>query len=153
MCIVKYFSNFFSEKLTKPIKGLVKGAKKIAINNEFEELAQILTKAAKTITANSEEIQESAENIVISCQIIPGTNGEAQKDMLLAKVDDLERVVALCNSASNRLMNAARKLVDGVPKDKVLSDVFAYSAFFYDQLKSEENDVKQILSMLRENCQ
>lgn len=113
---------------------------------------QILTETAETIADCGREIQENAENIMLSCQIMPGTKGEAHKDLLLSKAEGMEKLAALYNSASRRYMKAAEELADGAPEDKILSDVFAYSTFFDDQLESEEEDANHILSILREEC-
>lgn len=113
---------------------------------------QILTETAETIADCGREIQENAENIMLSCQIMPGTKGEAHKDLLLSKAEGMEKLAVLYNSASRRYMKAAEELADGAPEDKILSDVFAYSTFFDDQLESEEKDANHILSILREEC-
>jgi len=125
----------------------------IAKDSRNKESIRILTETAETISAYGKEIRETAESIMISCQIMPGTKGEAHKDLLLYKADNMEKLAKLYNSASGRYMNAVEKLADGAPEDKVLSDVFAYTTFFNDQLESEEEDANQILSILHEDSQ
>lgn len=127
--------------------------KDIVKDSRNKESIRILTETAETISAYGKEIQETAENIMMSCQIMPGTKGEAHKDLLLHKADNMVKLAGLYNSASKRYMNAVEKLADGVPEEKVLSEVFAYTTFFNDQLECEEEDANQILSILHENCQ
>ena len=124
---------------------------KIAKECGVEKSVKELTEAAETIAACSKEIQEAAEAIMLSCQIMPGSKGEAHKDLLLVKVDDMEKLALLYNKASERLITAAEKLAQGAPEDEVLSNVIAFNTFFNDQLKSEEKEAARILSMLRED--
>lgn len=115
-------------------------------NNEF---IQVLTETSETIAACGEDIQKSTENILMSFNI-PGTKGEAHKDMLLDKVDDMKKLSVLYESAVKRLKRAARDLEEGGLREKTLSEVLVYGLFLLDQLKSEEEDAHSILMMLRE---
>lgn len=124
----------------------------IVRGNRSKESMQILAKTAETISRYGEEIQEIAENIELSCQIMPGTKGEIHKELLLSKVEGMKKLAKLYNSASMKYMKAVEKLVNGVPEDKVLADVFAYTTFFNDQLESEEEEANQILNILHEDC-
>lgn len=125
----------------------------IVKDSRNKESIRILTETAETISNYGKEIQETAENIMISCQIMPGTKGEAHKDLLLYKADNMVKLAGLYNSASKRYMNAVEKLADGVPEEKVLTEVFAYTTFFNDQLECEEEDANQILRILHEDYQ
>ena len=124
----------------------------IVKGSRSKESMQILAKTAETISGYGEEIQDIAENIVLSCQIMPGTKGEAHKELLLSKVESMEKLAKLYNSASKKYMKAVEKLANGVPEDKVLAEVFAYTTFFNDQLESEEEEANQIISILHDDC-
>ena len=116
-------------------------------NNDF---IHVLTETAEAIAACGEEVQKSSETILHSFHV-PGTKGEAHKDMLFAKVDDMKRMSALYDSAAKRLKRAARDLEDGRFREKTLSEVLVYGLFLLDQLKSEEDDAHSVLGMLRED--
>jgi hypothetical protein len=83
---------------------------------------RVLTDTAETISACGKNIQKVAENIMMSCHL-PGTKGEAYKDQLLARVDDLRKLVTLYDSASQRLVGTAGKLASGVPEEEVWDDM------------------------------
>ena len=70
--------------------------------------------------------------------------------MLLAQVDSLKKLVILNSLTIKKLINAARELEDGVPVEKVLSKLSAYSTFYTDQLKCEYNRAHHVLNMLNE---
>lgn len=122
---------------------------KITKESGNEEYIQVLTEASEAIASCGEDVQIAAENIMLSCYT-PGTKGEANKDMLLAKADDMKKLAVLYKSASKRLLNAAGSIEDGKLKDKALSKVLAYGLFLVDQLKCEEEDAHDILRKLRE---
>ena len=122
-------------------------------DNGCKESILILTETANEISKCGKDIQETAENIMMSCQIMPGTKGEEHKDLLLSKAESMERLAGLYNSTSRKYMDAAEKIANGAPENKVLSGIFAYTTFFNDQLKEEEEDAKQILDILNEDPQ
>ncbi len=92
-----------------------------------------------------------AAEIIMSSINNPGKKGGAHEDMLLAKVDNLEKLTALCNSISRWLLCAAEKLANGIPKEKVTVDMVVYSRFIVDQLKREEEECQHILGTLQNN--
>src|SRR3989304_1104447 len=100
---------------------------------------QGLMEAAQIISAGGKDILKSSETIVKSCHTLV-TVGEAQKSLLLGKVEELKKLAELHNSVANRLENAAGKLASGIPEEKVISEVLVCNTFFADQLESEKND-------------
>lgn len=117
-------------------------------SNKIKDTINELTDAAATVSASGKEIREAAECIISSCQI-PGTKAEAYKDMLFAKVEDLQRIAALYESASVRFMSGAEKLADGIPEEDVMPALTTYSTFFNDQVQSEEVESNNILNIIR----
>lgn len=115
--------------------------------NGNTESVRLLTKEARTLIEYADKIQFSAERIMLSCSI-PGTNGEAYRDLLLAETNNLKKLADLHRLASQHLLGAAGKLINGSCEEEVLSDVRIYNIFFADQLKCAENEVQHILGML-----
>lgn len=109
---------------------------------------KVLTDVAEAINDCSKVVQESSEALAIHCNT-PGTKGAVNKDILLAKVDDMKRVCVLYNVAAKLLTNTARKLEKGESKKEDLDKVFNYGLFFADQLESEIKDANIILAKLR----
>jgi len=122
---------------------------KITKESNNEEYIQVITDASETIASCGGDVQIAAENIMLSCST-PGTKGEANKDMLLAKADDMKKLTVLYKSASKQLLNAAGSIEDGKLNDKALSKVLAYGLFLVDQLKCEEEEAHNVLRKLRE---
>ncbi len=117
-------------------------------NSTNKSHIEVLTKTAETIAGQSKEIRISIEGIIKSCWQNE-TVGAFHKDAFLARMDNLKRLASLCDTASGKIMNAAQKLAEGIPKDEVLSKVSAYAVFFNDQLNSQENEAKDTLNILR----
>lgn len=116
----------------------------------IESSVQELKDAGRIVATRSKSTQKATETIVKSLTI-PGTKGEAHKDMLLAKIDNLERLTTLYNSISRRLLSAADKLANGIPEDEVAADMVMYNKFLTDQMKCEEEENQHILNILQDN--
>lgn len=116
----------------------------------IEGYIQELKDAGKIVATHGKSTQKAAETIMKSLTI-PGTKGEAHKDMFLAKIDNLERLTALYNSISRRLLSAAEKLANGIPEDEVAADLAVYNIFLTDQLKCEEEENQHILDILQDS--
>ncbi len=116
----------------------------------IEGYIQELKDAGKSVAIRGKSTQKAAEKIMSSINN-PGTKGEAHKDMLLAKVDNLERLTALYDSISRRLLSAADKLANGIPEEEVTADMVVYNSFIDDQLKCEEEENQHILDTLQDN--
>lgn len=121
----------------------------ITKESDKEEYIQALTEASETIADCSDDIQNAAAKILLSCDTT-GAEGEANKDMFLAKVSNMKELAALYKSASKRLENAARDLEKGKLGKEVLSKILAYGLFLVDQLRCEEVDAFNVLKKLRE---
>lgn len=117
-------------------------------SHESGKSIQALMEAAEIISAGGKDILKSSKTIMKSC-FTQGTVGEAHKSQLLDKVEELKRLAELHKSVANRLESAARKLESGIPEEKVMSEMLAYSTFFADQLESEKINSENILNMLK----
>ncbi len=113
-----------------------------------KELVAAIISAVKAVTIGAKDIQKAAETIETACHT-HGTKGAAHKDELITKADNLRKLAVLYNSAVKRLMNIVGKLTGDVSDNKVLKELIMYGQFLADQLKSEENEARQILDMLR----
>ncbi len=116
----------------------------------IESSVQELKDAGRIVATRGKSTQKATETIMKSLTI-PGTKGEAHKDMLLDKIDNLERLTTLYNSISRRLLSAADKLASGIPEDEVAEDMVMYDRFLTDQLKCEEEENQHILNILQNN--
>ncbi len=116
----------------------------------IESSVQELKDAGRIVATRGKSTQKATETIMKSLTI-PGTKGEAHKDMLLDKIDNLERLTTLYNSISRRLLSAADKLASGIPEDEVAEDMVMYDKFLTDQLKCEEEENQHILNILQNN--
>jgi Ulp1 family protease len=117
-------------------------------NDANKSHIQVFTETAETIAEQSKRIRVSIEDIIQSCRK-NDTIGAFHKDALLTRMDNLKRLASLCDMASGKIMNAAKKLAKGTPEDEVLSKVSAYTVFLNDQLNSQENEAKETLDILR----
>ncbi len=117
-------------------------------NSAGKPLLQTLAESAETIAEQSKEIRASVENIIKSCRK-NNTVGAVHKDMLLARADNLKRLVSLYDAASAKFRDAAQKLAEGTHEDEVLSEVAAYVVFFSDQLTAQENEAGYALNILQ----
>ncbi len=116
----------------------------------IEGYIQELKDTGKIVAIRGKSTQKAAETIKNSLSM-PGTKGEAHKDMLLAKIDNLERLTVLHTSISSRLLSAAEKLANGTPEDEITADMIVYNKFLTDQLKCEEEENQHILDILQDN--
>ncbi len=116
----------------------------------IESSVQELKDAGRIVATRGKSTQKATETIMKSLTI-PGTKGEAHKDMLLDKIDNLERLTTLYSSISRRLLSAADKLASGIPEDEVAEDMVMYDRFLTDQLKCEEEENQHILNILQNN--
>lgn len=85
----------------------------ITQNNENELSVQILTEAAGSIAACSEDMLLVAEAITQSCSMMIDSKENAYVDLLLNRADSLKTLAALYKTRSMRFENAAQKLVKG----------------------------------------
>jgi len=69
--------------------------------------------------------------------------------MLREKIGALENLVALCSKGARRLSDVAAKLVNNSAEEEALAELLAVSRFIGDQLQSEKEDVRRILSRLQ----
>lgn len=112
-----------------------------------EHNIDLLQKEAKSQNENAEKIQVYAERISQSC-CLPYTIGSTHKDTLTAKTNDLKKLAVLYRSYAKKLQNAANKLANGKPEEKIFIDVQTYNIFFSDQLKCIKRDLQNIFSEL-----
>ncbi|MEE9604657.1 MAG: hypothetical protein V3V70_03720 [Candidatus Scalindua sp.] len=122
-------------------------------DNEFtkdrnrKKVLLLLTDKARALASNAVKIQLHTERIEQSCHR-PGTAGEAHKDLLLDKTNDLKKLAELHSSAARHLLRVADKLANGAPVDKIVAEISIYNTFLADQLKSGEKEACHVLSML-----
>ena len=110
-----------------------------------KNIIMLFANESENLTLNAEKIRVSTKGIIQSCDK-PGTNGDVQKALLLARVKNLKKLASLYDSASKRFLDAANKLRNGGPVDKVMTEMKIYNIFFLDQLKCAEEDVQQVLN-------
>ncbi len=118
------------------------------IKNSSENIIQELMDAARSMTVSADDLKENAESIITSCHT-QGTKGETQKSLLLEKVESMKVLEWLYRSVVKRYENAAMKLTEGVPVDKVLNELNSYNICVSDQIRSEQECYKQVLNTLR----
>ncbi len=106
--------------------------------HDSEKLTPTLADAAKTFISCAENIRETTETIIRSCDDITDTKRVDYECTPRIKINELKILATLYNSAARRLKVAARKLLEGDLRDHTLTEVIVYSLFFIDQLSCEE---------------
>lgn len=114
-----------------------------------EDFIQELMDAAQSIAVCEKGINKATEKITKSFNT-QGTRGADHKSLLLTKITDLKRLSGLYRSVSEKYVDAAVKLTDGVSEDKVLAELHPYNVFLNDQMESEKECYEQVLNMLRD---
>ncbi len=79
---------------------------KFAKDRNRKKILLLLTDKARALASNAVKIQLHTERIEQSCHR-PGTAGEAHKDLLLAKTNDLKKLAELHSSAAKHLLRVA----------------------------------------------
>jgi hypothetical protein len=115
-----------------------------------ENIIQMLKDTARNLDVYGRKTQKGAEGIVKSCHK-QGTKGEDHMLLLLPCADGMKRLAELYWSAAKRYKSAAMKLSGGATYDNVLPKLNSYSVFLSEQIKSEQDGFKRILSILREH--
>lgn len=92
--------------------------------------------------------QREAEGIVKSCHR-QGTKGNNNMLLMLTHADGMKRLAELYWSAAKKYKTAASKLIGGATYDNVLPEMTLYCIFLNDQIKSEQDGFRRILSILR----
>lgn len=113
-----------------------------------KKIIQLLMNTTQKLDTYSRATRKEAEEIKLSCRT-PGTKGSLYQCMLKTRANGMMRLAELYLSAAKRYKNAATNLTDGSTVDEVLPEVVAYSIFFNDQVETEQEGFKQILSILR----
>ncbi|MEE9605128.1 MAG: hypothetical protein V3V70_06100 [Candidatus Scalindua sp.] len=121
-------------------------------DHQRKKILLLLTDKAKAFAANSVKIQLHTERIKQSCHK-PGTAGEAHKNRLLAKTNELKKLAELHNSAAKHLLSEANKLENGAPVDDIMAKIRIYNTFLADQLKSGKKEACHVLSALLDDLQ
>jgi hypothetical protein len=106
--------------------------------HDNQKLTPTLADAAKIFISCAENIRETTETIIRSCDDITDTKRVDYECTPRIKTNELKILATLYNSAAKRLKVAARKLLEGDPRDHTLTEVIVYSLFFIDQLSCEE---------------
>ncbi len=122
--------------------------KDITKGSESKYFIRFLMDTAETVTAFGKQIPGRSEKIKVFSRT-PGTKGEANKDLLQSKADDMINLFELHVAMANKLKGAARELASGTPADKIMPDLNAYIAFFEDQLGAENKNSEYILKELQ----
>ncbi len=112
--------------------------------NDIKELMDV----ARIMTVNSNELNDSVETIIASCNT-QGTIGDSHKNLLLRKTDCMKKSVILYRSVARKYESAAMKLADGTPVEKIWTELLSYNVFIRDQIRSEQGSYEQVLSILR----
>ena len=120
---------------------------KFTKDHHSKKILLLLNDKVKALTADAVKIQLHTERIEQSCRR-PGTIGEAHRNLLLAKINDLKKLANLHNSAAKHLLSVADKLVNGAPVDRIADKIRIYNIFFDDQLKSGGKEICDVLSIL-----
>ncbi|MGR3301912.1 MAG: hypothetical protein ACUZ8I_05350 [Candidatus Scalindua sp.] len=115
---------------------------------DSENIVQMLMDTARSMDVYGRKTQEEAEGIEESCHK-QGTKGEEHMLLLLTSADGMKRLAELYWSAAKRYKSAAIKLADGATYDNVLPELNSYNVSLNDQIKSEQEGFKRILSILR----
>lgn len=112
-----------------------------------KNIIQTLMDTAQTMTIFSNGTKKSIETLITSCHT-QGTKGETHKSLFLRKADDMKKLSELYRMVAKRYENAAIKLADGAPENKVLPELISYNIFLSDQLRSEQGCCEKILSIV-----
>ena len=113
-----------------------------------ENIVQMLLDTARNMDVYGKKTQKIAEGIVKSCHK-QGTKGEEHMLLMLTSADSMKRLAELYWTAAKKFKSAATKLVDGATYDNLLPELNSYGVFLNDQIKSEQDGFKRILSILR----
>ena len=120
---------------------------KVTKDRNSKKILLLLNDKAKALTTDAVKIQIHIERIRQACRR-PGTVGEAYRNLLLAKTNDLKKLANLHNSAAKHLLSVADKLVNGAPVDRIAEKIRIYNIFLDDQLKSGGKEICDVLSIL-----
>ena len=116
--------------------------------NVLEVIAS-LKRTAGELAASGEGIRQSTETIVRASNTW-GTKGAAHHDLLIEKVEKLKNLHALRRTSAVRLAEYAERLSGDHPEDEALAELLGVAQFLVDQIRSEQRDVRRILSLLQQ---
>ncbi len=92
-----------------------------------------LADAARTLSSCAENIQEIAEHIIHSCDVIADTKRMDYVSISHIRTNELKELATLYNLAARRLNSAARKLLEGDFRDDTLTEIMVYGTFLFEQ--------------------
>ena len=113
-------------------------------------MVRLATKATANLDACGESVEKAVVDIARSCDTL-GTRGAAHQEMLREKIGALENLAALCSKGAKRLSDVTAKLRSDSAEEEALAELLAVSRFIGDQLRSEKEDVRRILSTLQDH--
>ena len=122
-------------------------------DHDNEKLTPTLADAAKTFISCAENIRETTETIIRSCDDITDTKRVDNECTPRIKINKLEILAPLYNSAAKRLRVAARKLLDGDLRDHTLTDIMACVLFSLWQMRDKKGERLFVLNLLQEGWQ
>jgi len=122
-------------------------------DHDNEKLTPTLADAAKTFISCAENIRETTETIIRSCDDITDTKRVDNECTPRIKINELEILAPLYNSAAKRLRVAARKLLDGDLRDHTLTDIMACVLFSLWQMRDKKGERLFVLNLLQEGWQ
>ncbi len=122
-------------------------------DHDNEKLTPTLADAAKTFISCAENIRETTETIIRSCDDITDTKRVDNECTPRIKINELKILAPLYNSAAKRLRVAARKLLDGDLRDHTLTDIMACVLFSLWQMRDKKGERLFVLNLLQEGWQ
>ncbi len=122
-------------------------------DHDNEKLTPTLADAAKTFISCAENIRETTETIIRSCDDITDTKRVDNECTPRIKINELEILAPLYNLAAKRLRVAARKLLDGDLRDHTLTDIMACVLFSLWQMRDKKGERLFVLNLLQEGWQ
>ncbi len=125
------------------------GKEDISSKYNPENVIKTLMVTARNLNVYGEQIYIRAERIIVSCHD-QGTIREKHILLMLTSADNMKQLAGLFLAASRRYKIAASDLTGGATYNDVLPELNLYNIFINDQLKSETDGFKQILSTIRD---
>jgi len=91
-----------------------------------------LADAAKTFISCAENIMETTETIIRSCDYITDTKRMKYVSVPHIRTNGLKELATLYNLAARRLNSTARKLLEGDLRNDTLTEIMVYAIFLFE---------------------
>ena len=102
-------------------------------NHDNKNHIPILADAAKTFISCAENIHETTEAIIRSCDDIADTKRMDYVSVPHIRTNELKELVTPYNLAARRLNSTARKLLEGDIRNDTLTEIMVYAIFLFEQ--------------------